>query len=60
VVDVFTETLVEMQQAGFLPAPESAGPPVPGARRGKRPDGREGWFLPDPDRPGRYLEVSTA
>jgi len=35
-------------------------PPVPGARRGKRPDGREGWFLPDPDRPGRYLEVSLA
>jgi aryl carrier-like protein len=51
---VFTETLVEMQQAGFLPAPDSAGPPVPGARRGKRPDGREGWFLPDPDRPGKY------
>jgi glutamate-1-semialdehyde aminotransferase len=60
VVDAFTETLVEMQQAGFLPAPESMEPPVPGARRGKRPDGREGWFLPDPDRPGRYLEVSLA
>ena len=42
VVDAFTESLAEMQQAGFLPAArESAGPPVPGARRGKRPDGRE-------------------
>ena len=60
VVDAFTETLVEMQQAGFLPAPEPVEPPVPGARRGRHPDGREGWFMPDPDRPGRYLEVSLA
>ncbi len=60
VVDAFTETLVEMQQAGFLPAPEPVEPPVPGARRGRHPDGREGWFVPDPDRPGRYLEVSLA
>ena len=60
VVDAFTETLVEMQHAGFLPAPEPVEPPVPGARRGRHPDGREGWFTPDPDRPGRYLEVSLA
>jgi acyl transferase domain-containing protein/glutamate-1-semialdehyde aminotransferase len=60
VVDAFTETLVEMQHAGFLPAPEPVEPPVPGARRGRHPDGREGWFMPDPDRPGRYLEVSLA
>ena len=60
VIDAFTETLVEMQQAGFLPAPDAVEPPVPGARRGKHPDGREGWFVPDPDRPGRYFEVSLA
>jgi acyl transferase domain-containing protein/glutamate-1-semialdehyde aminotransferase len=60
VVDAFTETLVEMQQAGFLPAPEPDEPPVAGARRGRHPDGREGWFVPDPDRPGRYLEVTLA
>ena len=60
VVDAFTETLVDMQHAGFLPAPEPVEPPVPGARRGRHPDGREGWFMPDPDRPGRYLEVSLA
>ena len=59
VVDAFGETLIEMQQAGFLPSAEDA-PPVPGARRGTRPDGREGWFVSDPDRPGRYLEVSIA
>jgi glutamate-1-semialdehyde aminotransferase len=60
VVEAFTETVVEMQQAGFLPLPVSTAPPMPGARRGKHPDGREGWFVPDPDRPGRYLEVSLA
>src|SRR5262245_43758015 len=59
VVDALGETLIERQRAGFLPLGEDA-PPVPGARRGTRPDGREGWFVSDPDRPGRYLEVSIA
>ena len=57
IIEAFVETLREMQQAGFLPNTADT-PPVPGARRGKHPDGREGWFVPDPDRPGRYLEVS--
>jgi glutamate-1-semialdehyde aminotransferase len=60
IVDAFSETLIEMQQAGFLPSAVDDAPPVPGARRGKRPDGRESWFVSDPDRPGRYLEVSIA
>jgi len=60
IVDAFSETLIEMQEAGFLPAIVDDAPPVPGARRGRRPDGRESWFVSDPDRPGRYLEVSIA
>jgi glutamate-1-semialdehyde aminotransferase len=60
IVDVFSETLAEMQQAGFLPAASQDEPPVPGARRGTRPDGRQSWFVSDPDRPGRYLEVGIA
>jgi acyl transferase domain-containing protein/glutamate-1-semialdehyde aminotransferase len=60
IVDAFGETLIEMQQAGFLPAIVDDAPPVPGARRGRRPDGRESWFVSDPDRPGQYLEVSIA
>jgi glutamate-1-semialdehyde aminotransferase len=60
IADALSESIVEMQQAGLLPAVETDAPPVPGARRGTRPDGRQGWFVSDPDRPGRYLEVSIA
>lgn len=34
-------------------------PPAPGARLGRRPDGQPGWFVPDPDRPGRYRELGV-
>jgi len=32
-------------------------PPVPGAQLGKDPEGNPGWFIPDPQRPGKYLQV---
>jgi amino acid adenylation domain-containing protein len=32
-------------------------PPIPGARMGKCPDGTPAWFAPDPDRPGKYLQL---
>jgi hypothetical protein len=33
-------------------------PPRPDARRGTNPEtGKEGWFIPDPNRKGYYLEV---
>lgn len=34
-------------------------PPVAGARLGRRPDGSAAWFIPDPERPGRYRELRT-
>lgn len=34
-------------------------PPVPGAKRGKDKDGNPGWFVPDPERPGKYLQVKV-
>lgn len=63
--------LIELQQAGLLPAPAPevsdapaapsnpmpAEPPVPGARKGKDREGREAWFVPDPQRPGKFLQV---
>jgi glutamate-1-semialdehyde aminotransferase len=63
VVTAFDETLAEMQAAGFLPggepaAPESR-PPVPGARKGRDEAGREAWYVPDPERPGKYLRVEV-
>ena len=54
----FQETLAEMQAADFLPG--GAEPPVPGARRGYDAEGREAWFVPDPARPGKYLQVEEA
>ncbi len=60
IVEAFSETLAEMMDAGFLPSSVQDAPPVPGARRGTRPDGHESWFVSDPNRPGRYLEVGIA
>ena len=48
----FSETLAEMQAADFLP--ERADTP----RTGRDASGREAWFVPDPDRPGKYLQVA--
>ena len=42
----------------FLPG--DAAPPVPGARRGRDAEGRDAWFVPDPGRPGKYLQVEEA
>lgn len=45
------------QQAGNQPsagAPAAASAPVPGARQA--PDGN--WYVPDPQRPGKYLRVN--
>ena len=56
VMAAFKETLEEMQEAEFLPG-SGAKPPVPGARLGKDREGRPAWFVPDPDRPGKYLQV---
>lgn len=50
------------------PAPAAAPPapgsfedrwaPIPGARPGRHTDGRSGWFIPDPSRPGKFLAVN--
>ncbi len=53
VVAAFRATLVEMQSADFLPKRTDA------PRKGRDPSGREAWFVPDPDRPGKYLEVAA-
>ena len=58
VLEAFRDTLAEMQAADLLPG--SPAPPVPGARRGWDPEGREAWFVPDPARPGKYLRVEEA
>jgi glutamate-1-semialdehyde aminotransferase/malonyl CoA-acyl carrier protein transacylase len=61
VLKAFKETIVEMQHGGFLPGEppqEMAAPPQPGARLGKDREGKPAWFIPDPARPGKYLQIA--
>jgi len=40
-------------------ADSPAGAPVAGARLGRDADGNAAWFVPDPDRAGKYLRVEV-
>ncbi|WP_285401703.1 polyketide synthase [Luteibacter sp. ME-Dv--P-043b] len=63
IATAFRESVLEMQEAGFLPrrrdatAMDAARPPVAGARLGRDPDGSPAWFVPNPDTPGKFLKV---
>jgi hypothetical protein len=56
IATAFAETLAEMQAATFLPTLKEVAP-VHGARKGRDASGKPAWFVPDPDRPGKYLQV---
>jgi glutamate-1-semialdehyde aminotransferase len=66
VVDAYRESIIEMQESGFLPEGTRAQegildanrPPVPGARLGRDESGAPAWFVPNPAEPGKYLKVS--
>lgn len=51
VVAAFAVTLKQLQAEDLLPA--TAVQP----RKGRDANGREAWFVPDPDRPGKYLQL---
>jgi hypothetical protein len=63
--------VAEMQAIGFLPKAEGASngddaraidrsrPPQPNARLGRDPEGNPAWYIPDLDRPGKYLQVEN-
>ena len=53
VVGAFRAALSEMQAADFLPKRAEA------PRKGRDASGREAWFVPDPDRPGKFLQVDA-
>lgn len=66
IIEAYKESVLEMQDAGFLPrnavavpvkAMDAAKPAVPGARLGRDPDGRPAWFVPNPEQPGKFLKV---
>jgi amino acid adenylation domain-containing protein len=57
--------IAELQSVGFLSSSANAIvinnnlPPQPGARLGKDRDGNAAWFIVDPDRVGKYLQITT-
>ncbi|GAB4045354.1 amino acid adenylation domain-containing protein [Spirosoma litoris] len=67
----FTESVRELIDAGFFKKDSnpitSTGqvgaslakdtPPAPGARLGRDREGNPAWFVPNPDQPGKYLQV---
>ena len=65
IINAFKESIVELQESEFLPrtlvtprtAMDAALPPVPEARIGRGPDGTPGWFVPNPEAPGKFLKV---
>jgi glutamate-1-semialdehyde aminotransferase len=68
IVDKFTESVQELVAAGFLPSNAKSNgangksieeiPPRSGARIGRDPQGNPAWFIADPDRPGKYLQLN--
>jgi hypothetical protein len=69
VIRAFKDSVAELQMSGFLSGGasdmKSASqrnrncPPQPGARLGKDPKGNPAWYVPDPERPGKYLQVGN-
>jgi glutamate-1-semialdehyde aminotransferase len=68
IVLCFQEAVRELQRAGFYPAcaeptdhagknGSHPGPPMAGARLGKDERGQPAWFVPDPQRPGKFCKV---
>jgi glutamate-1-semialdehyde aminotransferase/malonyl CoA-acyl carrier protein transacylase/acyl carrier protein len=71
VITAFAESIEELQSVGLLPAAAHAqdahvtqtrsasgnGAPVPGAQLGRTPEGFPAWFIADPERPGKYIQV---
>jgi glutamate-1-semialdehyde aminotransferase len=61
----FCESVAELQEAGFLPRStatsrtvmDPARPLVAGARIGRDPEGRPGWYVADPKAPDKYRKV---
>jgi glutamate-1-semialdehyde aminotransferase/acyl carrier protein len=66
VIRALKDSVAELQANGFLPGASLKNgngkidrnrPPQPGARLGRDPEGNPAWYIPDPERPGKYLQV---
>jgi glutamate-1-semialdehyde aminotransferase len=66
ITKAFKDSVKELQAAGIYPeslkksTPESysaENPPMPGAKLGRDRNGKPAWFMPDPERPGKFIQV---
>jgi glutamate-1-semialdehyde aminotransferase/acyl carrier protein len=72
IIQKFEESVNEMIEAGFFSSAlakqdfvqtpvkkelEETSPPIDGARLGKDQFGNPAWFISDPNRPGKYMQV---
>jgi glutamate-1-semialdehyde aminotransferase len=68
VTEAFKDSVAELQATGLLPCSKNAMattngrngynyPPQSGARLGRDPEGNPAWYITDPERPGKYLQL---
>lgn len=64
----FKESIAELQEAEFMPRRPVAAiarrfdesrPPIPGAKLGRDESGNPAWFVPHPEKAGKYLKVDA-
>lgn len=73
IIKAFIDSIKELQDADFLPnrvsgitnevlvnKADEGKPPIPGAKLGKDPQGNPAWYINDPERSGKYLQVGNS
>ena len=66
ITQAWKDSVIELQEADFLPrrtatartVMDAREPPLPGARIGREPDGRPAWFVQVPGQPGSFTKAS--
>ena len=66
VLEAFKDSVIELQEATFLPGRQDDAlntldanhPPLPGARLGRNRTGQVAWFIESPAQSGKYVEMT--
>jgi acyl transferase domain-containing protein len=56
IAEAFGRSIQDMQRDGFI-SRSGETPPLAGARLGRDAQGNRAWFVPDPDRQGRFMQL---
>ncbi|WP_019991307.1 type I polyketide synthase [Rudanella lutea] len=63
IVEAFIESIQDLADAEFMPKlavrkkNKKSTPPIIGARLGRDEEGNPAWFVPDPERPTKFLQI---